>query len=309
MHLRPVALAVVLWLAAIPAAPAAETMIQAIDEIAGQFVASQRVVGRAAPAATGQAAAPQARRVAVTAFSHANRRPSLFSNFLMIALTGKMVELGGPDLRVIERAQLETALREIETGQVPIFDASTSQELGKAVGADTLIVGEITVLTDAVRIDARMIDVETIETIEQANALVPLTPTVQKQLDTPAALPGYGIGSDEASGRSGIWSGRGDCGDASFGITLSLVFNPDDTVTALQTFYPLNGGRGDTGVFVMEGSFDQASGEVSLDPMTWIVQPRGVEAAGMTGTINVERRTFEGALKVEGCGAVRLTRM
>ena len=66
--------------------------------------------------------------------------------------------------------------RRSELSEVPIFDRDTAQELGKFLGVDALIVGEITPLSDLVRIDARLIEVKTVETIDQANQWVPLTP-------------------------------------------------------------------------------------------------------------------------------------
>lgn len=276
-------------------ASAAETFDQAVEELARQFAARK------------DPAAPKL-RVAVTAFRHADQRPTQFSNFLMVALTGKMVELGSDRFRVIERAQLETALREIETGQVPVFDASTSQELGKAVGADTLVVGEVTILSDTVRIDARLIDVDTIETIEQARTWIPLTPSVQKQIETIAVPVGTTIGDSGPDARTGIWNGRGECGDASVGVVLATVVNPDGTVTALQTYFPLNG-NGESGTFTMEGTVDPATQVMSLKPSTWVFQPKGHGSLGIEGTFDLDRRSFEGRYAAEGCGAVTLKKM
>lgn len=276
-------------------AHAAESFDEAVEELARQF-------------ATPTDPAAAKRRVAVTAFRHPDQRPTQFSNFLMVALTGKMVELGADRFRVIERAQLEMALREIETGQIPVFDASTSQELGKAVGADTLIVGEVTVLSDAVRIDARLIDVDTIETIEQARTWIPLTPSVQKQIETAAVPIGAKIGGTEPDGRTGIWNGRGECGDASIGVVLATVVNPDGTVSALQTYYPLDG-SGESGSFTMEGIIDPATQMMTLKPSAWIFQPKGHGSLGIEGNFDTEKRVFQGRYAADGCGAVTLNKM
>lgn len=148
---------------------AAETLDAAVTNIAQKFAAVSTLV---------PAGETRVRRVAVTAFLQSDRKTTQFTNLLTIALTGKMVEQGSGTFRVIERAQLETALSEIQLSDVPIFDRDTARQLGKFLGVDTLIVGEITPIGDSVRVDARMIDVETIETVQQASDWVPLTPSI-----------------------------------------------------------------------------------------------------------------------------------
>ena len=299
--LEILAVAIVATLATIPAARAAESLDQAVDAIAQRFVDSR--VNDAEPI-----------RVAVTAFVQSDRQTTQFTNLLMIALTGKMVQLGSGKLRVIERAQLETALSEIQLSEVPIFDRDTAQELGQFLGVDALIVGEITPLSDIVRLDARMIDVETIETIEQAYQWVPLTPTVQRQLETAAIVGRPRIGGDDSvDPRNGVWRGTGTCGETNIGLAISLIVGPDDKLSAMQTYYPLpqSGNRNPiaSGVLTMAGTIDPATNAFSLVPGDWLFRPQGHAAFGISGTIEVDTGVIAGRYDQEGCGELRLRRL
>ncbi|MCA0871440.1 CsgG/HfaB family protein [Seohaeicola saemankumensis] len=253
-------------------------------------------------------------RVAVTAFVQSDRKTTQFTNLLMIALTGKMVQFGDGAFRVIERAQLETALAEIQLSDVPIFDRDTAQELGKFLGVDALIVGEITPLSDHVRLDARMIDVETIETVEQAYEWVPLTPTVQRQLETLAIVSRPRVSKgDQPDPRNGIWRGTGTCGDLTIGLAVSIIVTPDDKVSAMQTYYPAkqfgNGESVQSGTLAMAGTIDPATNEIRLLPGEWINQPRGHGALGFAGTLDPNAGVLTAQYDHGECGEINLRRM
>jgi TolB-like protein len=282
-------------------AQAAESLDAAVQTIAQRFVDSQ-----------GNSEKPI--RVAVTAFAQSDRKSTQFTNLLMIALTGKMVQLSKGKFRVIERAQLETALAEIRLSDVPIFDRNTAQELGKFLGVDALIVGEITPLSDKVRLDARMIDVETIETVEQAYEWVPLTPTVQRQLDTLAVISRPRVGDgDKPDPRNGIWQGTGTCGDSTIGLAVSIIATPDDKLSAMQVYYPSSqNGDSDsiqTGVLSMAGTIDPATNEFKLLPGNWISRPRGHSALGFSGTLDANAGVISAKYDRKGCGEINLRRM
>ena len=63
--------------------------------------------------------------------------------------------------KVIERALLEKILEEQKLGMSGIVDVSTAAEIGKGIGVDAVIVGSVTRASNAMSIDARLIDTET----------------------------------------------------------------------------------------------------------------------------------------------------
>ncbi|MEM9429173.1 MAG: CsgG/HfaB family protein [Pseudomonadota bacterium] len=293
---RAVALAAALFGAAVPPASAAENLDRAVESLAQQII-DQRPAD----------AAPM--RVAVTAFLASDRRTTQFTNFLMTALTGEMVARSGGLFRVIERQQLEAALSEIEMQNVPIFEPDGASDLGRFLGVDALIIGNITPLSDTIRLNARLIKVDTVETIAQARDWIPLTPTIASQLREEVRLSSVRIGGDQPDPRSGVWEGSGTCGDTQFGVALSIVVNPDNTVTAMQTYFPMGGQRLESGVLQMEGTFDTATSGLALSPSDWLYQPRGHTALGIEGRMDLDRGVFDGTYTVEGCQAVELRRM
>ena len=292
-------LCLLLVLGGATSAQAAENLDRAVESIAEQFVAS-----RGKPDT-------EPLRVAVTAFVASDRRTTQFTNFLMSALTGEMVARSGGKFRVIERQQLEAALSEIEMQSVPIFSPDSAQDLGNFLGVDALIIGEITPLADTVRLNARLILVDTVETIAQAREWIPLTPTIASQLAEEVRLNRVRIGSgDGPDPRSGIWSGTGTCGDSRFGVALSIIVNSDETVTAMQTYYPSSQrAKLESGVIEMEGRFDPQTGKLTLSPLDWLYQPAGHTALGFEGTMDVDRGLFDGNYTAEGCQSISLRRV
>lgn len=67
------------------------------------------------------------------------------------------------NVTVVERARLMAALNELKLGQTGLVDASAAAEVGNALGADGIIVGSLTILGNEFRLNARLIDVETIQ--------------------------------------------------------------------------------------------------------------------------------------------------
>ncbi len=65
------------------------------------------------------------------------------------------------DITVVERQRLNDILSELQLQRTDVIDPKTAAQMGKALGADAVLVGALTVLDDRMRIDARMVDVQT----------------------------------------------------------------------------------------------------------------------------------------------------
>lgn len=68
-----------------------------------------------------------------------------------------------PDLKVIERQKLAAVLKEVALAQAGVVDMSTGVEAGRILGAANIAFGSFTVLGPQVRLDARIVKVETSE--------------------------------------------------------------------------------------------------------------------------------------------------
>jgi TolB-like protein len=99
-------------------------------------------------------------RVALVDFD-ANTEPALAP--LGLGLADMMVtDLSRADgLVLVERERLQDVLDELAFQQSTLVDPNTAAQLGKAVGAEVVVTGAITVHDDTMRMDARAIDVET----------------------------------------------------------------------------------------------------------------------------------------------------
>lgn len=64
-------------------------------------------------------------------------------------------------INIVERSRLQDALKEMELGMSGIVDQSRAVELGKAVGANAIMVGSYLDIGGIIRINARLIDVKT----------------------------------------------------------------------------------------------------------------------------------------------------
>jgi TolB-like protein len=64
-------------------------------------------------------------------------------------------------LQIVERARLNQVLDELKLSKSPFIDPASAQKLGKGLSADFLMTGGLTVLQGTMRIDARLVTVET----------------------------------------------------------------------------------------------------------------------------------------------------
>lgn len=66
-----------------------------------------------------------------------------------------------PEIHVVEREQLDALLREQRLSQTRAFDSVTATRVGKLLGARFLVMGSYFELKDSMRVDARVVEVET----------------------------------------------------------------------------------------------------------------------------------------------------
>lgn len=82
---------------------------------------------------------------------------------LQVMLTTELSQ--NPALRLVERSQVETLMDEQELGTEGRVEASTAAEIGRLVGARYMVMGSFVDVFGQVRMDARIVDVETGELV------------------------------------------------------------------------------------------------------------------------------------------------
>ena len=69
------------------------------------------------------------------------------------------------DIVVVERERLLLALEELNLGTTSLVDETTRLELGRIAGAQAMVFGGYQIIGDRLRLDLRLIDVETGKTL------------------------------------------------------------------------------------------------------------------------------------------------
>ena len=103
--------------------------------------------------------------VAVLDFRNASGDPSL--DYLTKAIPENIITYLGKSgkVAIVERARLQEALGEMKLMVSGVIDEQTAVELGRSVGASSILVGSFVKIEDIIRINARLIDVQTGEII------------------------------------------------------------------------------------------------------------------------------------------------
>ena len=68
---------------------------------------------------------------------------------------------GTPDVQIVERERLQAVLDEIQLGKAKKLDAKTAARVGKLLGAKYLVLGGYFALAGTLRVDTRVVEVET----------------------------------------------------------------------------------------------------------------------------------------------------
>lgn len=109
---------------------------------------------------------PDAKRIAVLYFDNNSRNQTL--DPLKTGLTDMLIsDLDGTRaVRVIERERLNAVLKELNLQASVAVDPATSQRLGRILGVEYLLMGSYFELVGQLRLDARLIRVETGEIVQ-----------------------------------------------------------------------------------------------------------------------------------------------
>ena len=101
------------------------------------------------------------KRVAVMPFENTTREKALdwLGGGIAETLTTELGHI--PEFTLVERTRLNDALKEIKLGQSAAVDPATAQRMGRILGADSIVVGSFQKVQDVLRIQARIIEVET----------------------------------------------------------------------------------------------------------------------------------------------------
>ncbi len=108
--------------------------------------------------------------VAVMDFNTLDGSVTVLGRFIGEELITRLFET--ERLKVIERSLLEKAIEELKFNTSDLVDPTIAKQVGKVVGADAIVTGTLSDLGDSVKINARVIMVESGEVIGAAGAQI-----------------------------------------------------------------------------------------------------------------------------------------
>lgn len=119
------------------------------------------------------------KKVAIVEFPDLNGYQSALGQFIAEELITQLsIGANAGQFDVVERRQLTRVLQEQELTDSSLFDAQSISKIGKILGIEAIITGSIADLGTDVKINARVISIETAKVFGAASAKVPKNDTV-----------------------------------------------------------------------------------------------------------------------------------
>ncbi len=114
------------------------------------------------------------KRLVVAQFSY-NQGFNQFTKNLQEKLFTDLVQKG---MQVVERDQLERVLKEQKLGYSGLINLNSAKKVGELLGAEGMVLGTISDLGNSVSVNARLVDLETGNSLAAAEVDLPKTPLI-----------------------------------------------------------------------------------------------------------------------------------
>ncbi len=188
-----------------------------------------------------KSSAAELTRIAVLPFPNADGSCSVLSTYLVDELILSLFSLPKSRIEIVERSQLEALLAEMQMGEGGLLNPATTKQLGNLSGVGALTLGTITIIGDAIRINARLVATETGKTISAAAVTVPKTQAIDALLKQPVATgltcEKKGSSQRRTTGSSGLAEMSDEPAAEQFGLQLRIlqaIRSPDNSKVTLK---------------------------------------------------------------------------
>ncbi len=149
------------------AAPAGEAWIHA--SLVGQrSTVTEPALSAPLPQGSGKKAT-----IAVIQFKTLNREAQEINLGDLISESFTTELVNSRAFKIIERAQLDKVVKEIELSQTGFIDTSQAVEIGKMLNADAIITGSVALLAGRLQLNARIIDIESAYVLSAESRTLP----------------------------------------------------------------------------------------------------------------------------------------
>ncbi|HDO25051.1 MAG TPA: hypothetical protein ENG95_00215 [Nitrospirae bacterium] len=120
------------------------------------------------------------KKIAIIEFSDLDGNINAFGQFLAEELITKLFMISPGQFEVVERRQLMRVLQEQKLTMSGLLDAKAMESVGKILGIDAIVTGSVTDLGNTVKVNARLIGVDTAKVFAVATTSIPKVGTVEE---------------------------------------------------------------------------------------------------------------------------------
>ncbi len=121
----------------------------------------------------------QSKKIAIIDFSDLSGNVTALGQFLAEELTTQLFTIAPGKFEVVERRQLLRLQEELALGQKGLIEEKSLKKMGQMLGVDAIVTGSMTDLGNTVKINARLIGVESAKVFAVAATDIPKTGTVE----------------------------------------------------------------------------------------------------------------------------------
>lgn len=135
----------------------------------------------------------QKQKVAIVDFSDLNGNVTALGQFMAEELTTQLFIIAPGKFEVVERRMLLKLVDELSLGQLGLIEEKSLKEMGRVLGVDAIVTGSLTDLGNTVKVNARVIAVESAKVVAVAAAEIQKTGVVADLLRKQAERRQVGI--------------------------------------------------------------------------------------------------------------------
>lgn len=128
--------------------------------------------------------------VAITDFNDLQGKVTMLGRYIGEELITSLFQ--SKRVKIVERSQLEKALEELKFNATDLVDPDAAQQLGKVVGAEAIVTGTLSDIGRLIKLNSRIIKVETGEVIGAASAQIIKSMSVEDMMNK-VLIAGKGV--------------------------------------------------------------------------------------------------------------------
>ena len=140
------------------------------------------------------------KKIAVIEFSDLNDNVTDLGRFLAEELINELLKnKKDKGYEIVERRQLNKVLKQLKLSSSGLLDPKSMKEVGKILNVDSIVTGSLTDLGNDIKVNARIISVESAKIISSASTKIPKVGSVARLMGQNSVKVGSGSSSSSSS--------------------------------------------------------------------------------------------------------------